>query len=79
MDNEMQQFCDDLLESVHQMNANERASETLVKIPNKISTMIEVDDDVLDAFRKTGSDWQNQINHVLKQWLQTHSLEHSVL
>lgn len=47
--------------------------------PRKISTMIEVDD-VLDAFRKTGgSDWQNQINHILKQWLQTHSLEHSIL
>jgi uncharacterized protein (DUF4415 family) len=75
----MQQFCDDLLESVRQMNMNERASETIVKIPHKISTMIEVDD-VLDAFRKTGgSDWQNQINHILKQWLQTHSLEHSIL
>jgi uncharacterized protein (DUF4415 family) len=79
LDNEIQQFCDDLLESVSQMNANERASETVVKIPRKVSAMIEVDDDVLDAFRKTGSDWQIQINHVLKQWLQTHSLEHSVL
>jgi uncharacterized protein (DUF4415 family) len=78
MDNEMQQFCDDLLESVRQMNANERASETIVKETRKVSTMMEFDDDVLDAFRKTGSDWQNQINHVLKQWLQTHSMEHSV-
>jgi uncharacterized protein (DUF4415 family) len=75
MDIEMKQFCDDLLESVNQMKANERASETLVKV----SATIEIDRDVLDAFRTTGADWQNQINHVLKQWLQTHSLEHSVL
>ncbi len=75
MDNEMKQFCDDLLESVNQMKANERASETLVKV----SATIEIDRDVLDAFRTSGTDWQNQINHVLKQWLQTHSLEHSVL
>ena len=75
MDIEMKQFCDDLLESVNQMKANERASETLVKV----SATIEIDRDVLDAFRTSGTDWQNQINHVLKQWLQTHSLEHSVL
>ena len=75
MDIEMKQFCDDLLESVNQMKANERASETLVKV----SATIEIDRDVLDAFRTTGADWQNQINHALKQWLQTHSLEHSVL
>ncbi len=66
MDNEIQQFCDDLLESVRQMNANERASEMMVKETHKVSAMIEVDDDVLDSFRKTGADWQNKINDVLK-------------
>jgi uncharacterized protein (DUF4415 family) len=45
----------------------------------KISTTMEFDRDVFEAFRTTGADWQNQINHILKQWLQTHSLEHSVL
>jgi len=41
------------------------------------SATIKFDRDVLDAFRKTGADWQNQINHVLKQWLQEHPLAHS--
>jgi uncharacterized protein (DUF4415 family) len=53
----VQQFCDDLLESVRQMNANERASETIVKETRKVSTTMEFDNDVLDAFRKTGADW----------------------
>jgi hypothetical protein len=37
MDNEMKQFCNDLLESIHQMNANERAKETVVttKLPSQ--------------------------------------------
>ena len=45
----------------------------------KISATMEFDRDVFEAFRTSGTDWQNQINHVLKQWLQTYSLEHSVL
>ena len=69
MDNEMQQFCDDLLESVGQMNANERARETIVKT-KALPATIEIDRDIFEAFRKTGED----VNHVLKQWLQQHSL-----
>jgi uncharacterized protein (DUF4415 family) len=70
MDIEVQQFCDDLLESVRQMNANERASETTVVTTPKISATIEFDRDIFEKFRQTGGDF----NFVLKQWLQAHSL-----
>ena len=37
-------------------------------------TLINFEYGILDAFRKTGADWEGQINHILKQWLQEHSL-----
>jgi uncharacterized protein (DUF4415 family) len=42
------------------------------------STTITIERDILNTFRATGADWQHQINVALKQWLQEHSLVHSV-
>jgi uncharacterized protein (DUF4415 family) len=42
------------------------------------STTITIERDILNTFRATGADWQNQINVALKQWLQEHSLVHSI-
>ena len=41
------------------------------------STTITIEREILNTFRATGADWQNQINVALKQWLQEHSLVHS--
>ncbi len=39
---------------------------------------VNFDLDVLNTFRATGTDWQHKMNVALKQWLQEHSLAHSV-
>lgn len=43
-----------------------------------VTVMVEFDRDVLEAFRAMGADWQHRMNVALKQWLQQHSLAHSV-
>lgn len=43
-----------------------------------VTVTIELDSDVLDAFRAMGADWQRQINVALRQWLQEHPIAHSM-
>ncbi len=38
------------------------------------SATINFEYGILDAFRKTGADWESKMNQALKQWLQEHSL-----
>lgn len=41
-------------------------------------TPVEIENDILEAFRIKGNDWQNQINFALKQWLSEHpNFEHA--
>jgi uncharacterized protein (DUF4415 family) len=47
-------------------------------LENFESTTITIEREILNTFRATGTDWQNQINVALKQWLQEHSLVHSI-
>jgi uncharacterized protein (DUF4415 family) len=47
-------------------------------LENFESTTITIEREILNTFRATGADWQNQINVALKQWLQEHSLVHSI-
>ena len=39
---------------------------------DKTQILFQVDKAVLQAFRASGQDWQNQMNHALKEWLKTH-------
>ena len=43
------------------------------KTPNKVSTTVRFDADVLNAFRAGGRGWQTRINDALREWLETHS------
>lgn len=33
---------------------------------------IRLDADIVEAFRRTGSDWQTRLNDALRDWLKTH-------
>lgn len=35
----------------------------------QVSTTIQLDQDVLDGFRKTGPGWQSRVNAALRAWL----------
>lgn len=39
---------------------------------DKTQILLQVDKTVLQAFRASGQDWQNQMNNALKEWLKTH-------
>ena len=39
----------------------------------KVLVRIELDLDVLNAFKATGKGWQTRINEALKEWLREHS------
>ena len=43
------------------------------KAPPKVSTTIRLSNDVVQAFRATGSGWQTRVDAALKDWLKTHS------
>ena len=43
------------------------------KAPPKVSTTIRLSNDVVQAFRATGSGWQTRVDSALKDWLKTHS------
>lgn len=38
----------------------------------KISVTIRYDQDIIDAFRKTGDGWQTRMNAALREWLHEH-------
>ncbi|ANN66610.1 BrnA antitoxin family protein [Bordetella bronchialis] len=38
----------------------------------KISVTIRYDQDIVDAFRKTGDGWQTRMNAALREWLHEH-------
>lgn len=41
--------------------------------PKQVSTTINFDTEVLDAFKATGKGWQTRINDALKEWLKEHA------
>ena len=43
------------------------------KADPKVSTTIRLSNDVVQAFRATGSGWQTRIDAALQDWLKTHS------
>ena len=43
------------------------------KAPQKVSTTIRLSNDVVQAFRATGSGGQTRVDAALKDWLKTHS------
>ena len=39
----------------------------------KKSTTVRFDNDVLDAFKRTGRGWQTRMNNALRDWLKEHN------
>jgi uncharacterized protein (DUF4415 family) len=89
MDDEMQAFAADVLQSIAQAKRGEFArthtpADTAVyrargrpvgstKDDSKQAVTVRYSPDVLEAFRATGAGWQARMNEALKDWLQTHS------
>lgn len=84
----LSQFERDLLESIRQAKNGEYArvstpADILARRrgrpvgsttpTHKVPTTIRFDQEVLAAFRATGSGWQTRMNAALKDWLKTHS------
>jgi uncharacterized protein (DUF4415 family) len=89
MDDEMQAFAADVLQSIGQAKRAEfaRVHTTAhitayktrgrplgtTKDDSKQAVTVRYSPDVLEAFRATGVGWQARMNEALKDWLQTHS------
>jgi len=39
---------------------------------NKVQLTVRYEQDVIDAFKKSGPGWQSQMNNALRQWLEKH-------
>lgn len=89
MDDEMQAFAADVLQSIGQARRGELARTHApadiavyktrgrpvgsTKDDSKQAVTVRYSPDVLEAFRATGAGWQARMNEALKDWLQTHS------
>ena len=46
--------------------------DRIAKGASKMSASVQIDADVLAAFKATGDGWQARVNEVLKEWLRSH-------
>ncbi|MBF0311350.1 MAG: BrnA antitoxin family protein [Magnetococcales bacterium] len=70
---ELPEWTDEMFQAAEERVGGKRAPRGRHSAgPNKISTTVRFDSDVLTAFRATGKGWQTRMNNALRDWLKLH-------
>ncbi|AJY52420.1 BrnA antitoxin family protein [Halomonas sp. KO116] len=73
------ELADEWFEGAHQYQGDTlikrgRGRPPIPESERKVPVKIRYDQDVVDAFRKTGKGWQTRMNQALRQYLKEHSV-----
>jgi len=73
------ELTDEWFEGAHQYRGDTlikrgRGRPPIPESERKVPVKIRYDQDVVDAFRKTGKGWQTRMNQALRQYLKEHSV-----